>query len=76
MAKKPSLTDMTIGAEQSETVGALNLAAEFSSGRGTINLTVDVDLKYEFNEWCARHRTSQVNAFRKAFALLKEHEGQ
>jgi hypothetical protein len=73
MARKPSLIDMDIGAEPE---GALNISAEQTSGRGTINLTVDVDLKYEFKEWCARHRTSQVNAFRKAFDLLKEREGQ
>lgn len=42
-----------------------------------VNLKVSEEEKWEFKEWCVRHRTTQVDAFREAFALLKEkHAGE
>ena len=37
-----------------------------------INLKVGIEEKWDFKEWCVRHRLTQVDAFRAAFELLKE----
>ena len=37
-----------------------------------VNLKVTEDEKWAFKEWCVHHRVNQVDAFREAFALLKE----
>ena len=44
--------------------------------RASVNLTVDGTLKWEFKEWCTRHRMTQVQAFRQAFAMLQERHGR
>lgn len=36
-----------------------------------INLKVTEDERWAFKEWCAKNRISQVDAFRRAFILLK-----
>ena len=42
-----------------------------------VNLKVTEEEKWAFKEWCVRHRVTQVDAFREAFALLKEkHAGE
>jgi hypothetical protein len=84
MAKaKPSIASMTLDIHAAGPVAPPPPAEDISFGdlaggggaRATINLTVDEDLKFGFKEWCARHRRSQVTAFREAFALLKERVG-
>lgn len=37
-----------------------------------VNLKVTEEERWSFKEWCARNRMSQVDAFRRAFALLRE----
>ena len=37
-----------------------------------LNMKVTEDERWFFKEFCARHRMSQVDAFREAFALLQE----
>lgn len=37
-----------------------------------INLKVSDDEKWAFKTWCAQHRMTQVEAFRRAFSLLKD----
>ena len=39
---------------------------------GNINLKVSEDERWAFKAWCAQHRMSQVDAFRRAFVLLKQ----
>jgi hypothetical protein len=42
-----------------------------------VNLKVTEEEKWAFKEWCVHHRVTQVDAFREAFALLKEkHAGE
>jgi hypothetical protein len=42
-----------------------------------VNLKVTEEEKWAFKEWCVHHRTTQVDAFREAFSLLKEkHAGE
>ncbi len=36
-----------------------------------LNLKVSEDERWAFKEWCVKNRISQVDAFREAFALLK-----
>lgn len=39
-------------------------------GYANINLKVTEDEKWAFKAWCAQHRMTQVEAFRKAFSLF------
>ena len=42
-----------------------------------VNLKVSEEEKWAFKEWCVRHRLTQVDAFREAFALLQAtHAGE
>jgi hypothetical protein len=42
-----------------------------------VNLKVTEEEKWAFKELCVHHRVTQVDAFREAFALLKEkHAGE
>jgi hypothetical protein len=42
-----------------------------------VNLKVTEEEKWAFKEWCVHHRITQVDAFREAWALLKEkHAGE
>lgn len=42
-----------------------------------VNLKITEEEKWAFKEWCVHHRVTQVDAFREAFALLKEkHAGE
>jgi len=42
-----------------------------------VNLKVSEEEKWAFKEWCVRHRLTQVDAFREAFALLQaKHAGE
>lgn len=43
-------------------------------GYANINLKVTEDEKWAFKAWCAQHRMTQVEAFRKAFSLLKDNK--
>lgn len=43
------------------------------AGLANLNLKVSEDERWAFKEWCVRHRISQVDAFRRAFDLLKRH---
>lgn len=38
-----------------------------------LNLKVSEDERWEFKEFCAKHRMSQIDGFRLAFELLKGH---
>lgn len=38
-----------------------------------LNLKVTDDERWEFKEFCVRHRMSQVDGFRLAFDLMKKH---
>lgn len=38
-----------------------------------LNLKVSDDERWAFKEWCVKHRISQVDGFRRAFELLKQH---
>lgn len=44
--------------------------------RANITLTVSEDMRWEYKQWCAKHRISQVDAFHKAFELLKREMGE
>jgi hypothetical protein len=45
-----------------------------SASAASINLKVTEEERWAFKAWCAQHRMTQVDAFRKAFELLKDHE--
>jgi len=45
---------------------------EPSTHSANINLKVGIEEKWNFKEWCVRHRITQVDAFREAFELLKK----
>ena len=45
--------------------------AEGAGKSANLNLKITEDERWAFKAWCAQHRMSQVDAFRKAFALLK-----
>ncbi|MFN4060389.1 MAG: hypothetical protein ACK4IA_06490 [Paracoccus hibiscisoli] len=55
--------------------GKLGTKTSGSDGKGlaNLNLKVSEDEKWAFKEWCVKHRISQVDGFRRAFELLKEH---
>jgi len=38
-----------------------------------INLRVSEQERWNFKAWCAQNRLSQVDAYREAFRLLREH---
>ncbi|WP_386173290.1 hypothetical protein [Sulfitobacter sp. R86518] len=38
-----------------------------------LNLKITEDERWDFKEFCVSHRMSQVNGFRLAFRLMKEH---
>lgn len=38
-----------------------------------VNLKVTDEERWQFKEWCVRHRMSQVDAFRLGFRLLQDH---
>ena len=42
-----------------------------TSPSANINLKVSDAEKWAFKAWCAQHRMTQVEAFRRAFDLLK-----
>ncbi|WYK06545.1 hypothetical protein DWF04_016910 [Cereibacter sphaeroides f. sp. denitrificans] len=46
--------------------------AEGAGKSANLNLKITEDERWAFKAWCAQHRMSQVDAFRKAFALLKD----
>ena len=51
-------------------------APEPHQERATLNFTVTPDFKWQFKEWCVRHRMTQVDALSRAFELLKrEYDG-
>ena len=43
------------------------------SRTSNINLRVSEQERWDFKAWCAQNRLSQVDAFREAFRLLREH---
>lgn len=43
-----------------------------ADGYANINLKVTEEEKWAFKAWCAQNRMTQVDAFRKAFGLLRE----
>jgi hypothetical protein len=38
-----------------------------------LNLKITEDERWEFKEFCVHHRMSQVDGFRLAFELMKQH---
>ncbi|MEP3845175.1 MAG: hypothetical protein ABJM43_07535 [Paracoccaceae bacterium] len=38
-----------------------------------LNLKITEDERWEFKEFCVHHRMSQVDGFRLAFKLMKDH---
>jgi hypothetical protein len=51
--------------------------AQTGTTYSNVNLKVTEEEKWAFKEWCVHHRMTQVDAFREAFALLKEkHAGE
>lgn len=46
------------------------------SPSANINLKVADAEKWAFKTWCAQHRMTQVEAFRRAFELLKAQEAE
>lgn len=41
--------------------------------RANVNLKVTEAERWDFKEWCVHNRVSQVDAFRRAFELLRRH---
>lgn len=60
-ARKPESHDMTGQKDDQATPAS-----------ATVSLKVTEEEKWAFKEWCVHHRVTQVDAFREAFALLKE----
>jgi len=50
--------------------------AESGSPNANINLKVTDAEKWAFKTWCAQNRMTQVEAFRRAFSLLKDQTAQ
>lgn len=44
--------------------------------RGTLNLTVTPDERWEIKEWSTRHRMKIVDVMREGFALMKQKYGE
>lgn len=41
-----------------------------------LNLKLTEDERWAFKEWCVKHRISQVDGFRRAFALLQKNDAE
>lgn len=80
MASKKSkeIKPLEIGRSTAMSAGDKDVVSDVRLGsvRATINLTVNDALKWEFKEWCTRHRMTQVDAFREGFKLLKRQYGR
>lgn len=67
-----SLRTSTLKARKPESIKMSERKDEPDTLYANINLKVGVKEKWDFKEWCVRHRLTQVDAFREAFELLKE----
>lgn len=55
--------------------GGFDVASGHRDGAALANLNLKVteEERWAFKEWCVKNRISQVDGFRRAFELLKEH---